>query len=126
VAVEAALLLPFLTLLFVGVIDFSRAFFYSLTLSACARNGAMYASDPQSASESPYRNVDEAARADGATLDLPLDVSSTSGLGSDGRPYVEVTVSCTFTPLIGYPGAGSALNLARTSRMRQIPTVPDP
>src|SRR5437764_8181881 len=42
-AVELAVLLPFLSLLFVGVLDFCRILYYAQTLQNAARCGALYA-----------------------------------------------------------------------------------
>src|SRR4051812_16370068 len=53
-ALELALLLPFLAFLFVIAIDWSRVFYYSLVVDNCARNGAVYSSDPYALVVSPY------------------------------------------------------------------------
>src|SRR4051794_11952174 len=55
-AVELAVLLPFLAFLFVIAVDWSRIFYYSVIVTNAARNGALYASDPTTQSESPYAN----------------------------------------------------------------------
>ena len=44
--VELALLLPFLTFLLLITIDYCRLFYYSQVVTNCARNGAVFASDP--------------------------------------------------------------------------------
>ena len=46
-AVEFALLLPFIAFLYVAGTDFARVFYYSQMIENCARNGAIYASDPK-------------------------------------------------------------------------------
>src|SRR5690349_9373587 len=43
-AVELAVLLPFLAFMFVIGLDFARVFYFSITLTNCARNGAYYGS----------------------------------------------------------------------------------
>ena len=45
-AAELAILLPFLAFAFVIAVDWSRIFYYSVIVTNCARNGALYASDP--------------------------------------------------------------------------------
>ncbi len=45
-ALELALVLPILAFLLVVIVDFCRVHYYSVTLSNCARSGALYASDP--------------------------------------------------------------------------------
>jgi Flp pilus assembly protein TadG len=125
--VELALLLPFLCFLFVIAVDFARAFYFSLTLSSCARNGALYLSDEYARAQSPYRSVEEAALADAANLNdaaNPPRVTSTTGTDGAGYPYVEVTVTWQFRTITNFPGVPSAVSLARTVRMRQAPPNP--
>jgi Flp pilus assembly protein TadG len=124
-AVELAILLPLLVFLFVVAVDFSRAFYYGLTISNCARNGALYASDPVTATESPYRSVQEAALADASDLDPPPSVTGpTYGATPDGSRYVEVTVTYPFQTITSYPGVPSHMDLARTVRMRVVQPLP--
>ena len=59
--VELAVLLPLLVFVFVIAVDFARVFYYSLTLTNCARAGAMYASDPTTSAESPFASTQAAA-----------------------------------------------------------------
>src|SRR4051794_34883503 len=67
-AVELALLLPFLAFLFVLAVDWSRVFYYSLVVENCARNGAIFSSDPYALVQSPYTTVQDAALADAPNL----------------------------------------------------------
>jgi Flp pilus assembly protein TadG len=122
--VELAVLLPLLAFLFVIAVDFGRVFYYSLTIENCARNGALYASDPFAASQSPYTNISQAALADAGNLQPPPTVTSTNGTDSSGNAYVEVTVSWTFTTLTNFPGVASNTNISRTVRMRVAPITP--
>jgi Flp pilus assembly protein TadG len=122
--VELALLLPLLAFLFVIAVDYARIFYYSLTIENCARNGALYGSDPFAASQSPYASISEAALADGSNLQPQPTVTSTNGTDSLGNAYVEVTVSWTFASLTNLPGVPSTTNLSRTVRMRIAPTTP--
>ena len=93
-AVELAILLPLLVFLFVVAVDFSRVFYYTLTITNCARNGAIYASDPVAAAESPYGSVQDAALATATDWASPPTVSAPSyGSNADGSRYVEVTVT---------------------------------
>jgi Flp pilus assembly protein TadG len=45
--VELAVLLSFLAFLFVIAVNFARIFYYSQVVENCARQGALYASDPK-------------------------------------------------------------------------------
>lgn len=112
--IELALLLPFLTFIFVAVVDFSRIFYYSVTITNCARNGALYGSNLTAADKSLHDTLEEAALADAVNLNPPPTV--TSVFGAD---YVDCTVKYTFKTISSYPGIPSTMNLSRTVRMRQ-------
>jgi Flp pilus assembly protein TadG len=114
--VELAILLPFLAFMFVIVVDWARIFYYSITVKNCARNGALYLAQQQSArtTTSPYTDsglvnlyvnspspVTAAALADAS--DLRPTPTVTSATGSDGYgPYVEVTVSYPFRTVTNF------------------------
>jgi Flp pilus assembly protein TadG len=121
--VELAVLLPLLVMLFVVTVDFARVFYFSVTLTNCARAGAMYAMDPITQNESPYKSVSEAALSDATNLTPQPTVTQGSGTDSLGRPYVEVTVSYPFTTITNFPGIPS-MQLSRTVRMRLASSVP--
>jgi len=123
--VEFALLLPLLAFLLVVGIDFARVFYYSLTLWNCARQGALYASDPVAAAQSPYTSITQAALADAGGITPAPTVSSTSGVDSAKNPYVQVTVQWTFSTITNYPGVGDNFPLTRTIQVRVAPTVPN-
>jgi Flp pilus assembly protein TadG len=125
VAVELALLLPVLAFLFVVAVDFARVSYYYLTITNCARSGAVYACDPFAATQSPYRTVQEAALADALDLTTPPTVEPpVFGSSADGTPFVEVTVTYPFRTFTSYPGVPDTLSLKRTVRMRVARTVP--
>jgi Flp pilus assembly protein TadG len=115
--VELAILLPLLIFLFVISVDFARVYYYSVTLTNCARAGAMYASDPTTAAESPFANVQAAALADATNLTPAPGVTSTNGVDSTGHSYVEVTAAYTFQTITGFPGIPNQINLTRSVRM---------
>src|SRR5262249_38744640 len=92
-AVELALLLPVLTFLLVISADFARLYYHFVTITNCARNGALWLCDPVAQATSKYASVDAAARADATNLDASkLTVSSKTGIDASSNPYVEVTV----------------------------------
>ena len=124
-AVELALLLPLLTLLLVISVDFARLYYHYVTITNCARNGAMWMCDPVAQSTSKYATVDAAARADATNLDPSrLTVSSNTGVGADGNPFAEVTVTYDFPLITTYLGF-SGQTLSRTVRMRTAPVTPN-
>src|SRR5437016_4731782 len=53
-AVELAVLLPLLIFLFVITLEWGRVFYYSVTMSNAARQGAIYLCDPVLRAQSPY------------------------------------------------------------------------
>jgi Flp pilus assembly protein TadG len=119
--VELAVMLPLLVLLFLIAVDFARAFHVSLTLTNCARAGALYACDPVAAMESPFPTVESAALADATTLSPQPTITSTTGVDESGRPYAEVTAECEFTTLTSFAG----MQLSRTVRMFITANTPD-
>ena len=141
-AVEFAVLAPFLAFLFVIAVDWARVFYYSIAVRNCARNGALYLSQKQSAktTSSPYTDsgyvnlyvssaspVTAAALADAPNLAPTPTVTSASG--SDGYgPYVEVTVSYPFQTLTNFSVGNflvpSSTNVTSTVRMYVPPESP--
>ncbi len=123
-AVELAVLLPFLCFLFVIAIDWARIFYFSVVVTNCARNGAMYACDATPNYTSPYSSVSQAALADAPNLTPTPTVSSTSGT-DNGAAYVEVTVSYPFRTVTNFPGVPANTTLVRTVRMNVIQKNPN-
>jgi Flp pilus assembly protein TadG len=123
--VELAVLLPFLVLIFIITIDFARVYYFSLSLTNCARAGALYASDPTTADESPFASAQAAALADATNLSPQPTITSTSGIDSQGRAYVSVTAKYTFQTITGFPGIPSQVPLQRTVTMFQSATIPN-
>ncbi len=123
-AVELAVLLPFLSLLFVIAIDWSRLFYASVVVDNCARNGAVYASDPYAQAQSPYVSISAAALADAPDLSPQPTITSASGVDGNGRSYVDCTVTYTFNTLTNFPGVPRSTVIARTVRAYQAPRLP--
>jgi Flp pilus assembly protein TadG len=123
--VELAVLLPLLVLLFVITIDFARVFYFSLSLTNCARAGALYACDPASAGESPYPSVEAAALADATNLSPQPKITSTSGTDNQGRKYVSVTADYSFDTITGFPGIPTKVPLTRTITMFLAANTPN-
>ena len=119
-AVELALLLPFLAFIFVAGVDYARVFYYYLTVTNCARSGALYAST-DAAHASDTTGIQSAAQAESAELAPKLSVSSTTGTDSAGNPYVAVTVSYPFKTIANFPGIPSSATIIRTVQMRVAP-----
>jgi hypothetical protein len=122
-AVELAILLPFLAFIFVIAVDWSRLFYYSLTINNCARNGAIYASDPYAMALPAYGSLQAAALADAPNLSPAPDVRSASGSDANG-PYVDCTVTYTFQTITNFPGVPQSTALVRTVRAYVAPQFP--
>jgi Flp pilus assembly protein TadG len=124
--VELAVLLPLLALLFVIAVDCGRVFYFSLTLQNCARAGALYASDPHVADESPFDSVEEAALSDATNLSPAPTITTQNGTDALGRGYVEVTAAYTYRSITQFPGIPHVMNLTRMVRMYPSAIIPDP
>jgi Flp pilus assembly protein TadG len=121
---ELALLLPFLCTLFVVTIDYSRIFYYSVTVTNCARNGAVYGS-ANTTCALDSTGITSAAQMDAGNLNTKL-MQVTPKTDSNTSPtYVDVTVTYPFTTLTKYPGIPNSVTLSRTIRAQVVPWVPD-
>lgn len=126
--VELAVVLPLLMFFFVVAVDYSRLFYFSQIVTNCARNGAMYASDPVQAAYTPYADVEEAAKADvkgqPAVHDMLIVPPPIYGTDTHGD-YCEVTVKYPFSTITKYPGIPTNIVLTRTFRVRVAPEIPE-
>jgi Flp pilus assembly protein TadG len=123
-AVEFALMLPLLATILVITCDFARLFYHYVTITTCARNGALWASDPTNQPYSQYSTVQAAALGDASNLSPQPTVTSSSGTDANGNSTVSVTVTYTFKMFSSYLGI-SSVNLSRTVEMRVAPATPN-
>lgn len=115
-AAELALLLPFLCFICLVAIDYARLVNSLVTITNCARNGALFASN-QASYSTYYTDITAAATADSGGMSPAPTVTSSNYTDSYGNPCVTVTVSTTFTTLINYPGIPSSTTLSRSVSM---------
>jgi hypothetical protein len=108
----------------VATIDYARVFYYSVTLTNCARNGALYGRRSPADPQSPYASLQDAALADATDLQPAPVVTSTTGVDTNGQSFIEVTASYNFETFAKYPGIPSAVSLGRTIRMPLAPISP--
>jgi Flp pilus assembly protein TadG len=120
-AVELGFLLPILVFLFVVAVDYARVFYYTQVIENCARQGALYASDPKAPAANLYTSVKNAALADAKNLTPQPTVTSTTGTDKTGNAYVAVTVTWQFNTLTGFPGIPNTVTISRTVQMRLAP-----
>jgi hypothetical protein len=116
-----AVVLPFVALLFAVALDFCRVFHCTQTVQGCAETAALYASG--TALPPPNTSANDAAQqaaiADGAVLDPPLQAADVAITG-DGTA-VTVTVTYPFQTFLPYPGLPQPLQVVRTA---QLPVAP--
>jgi Flp pilus assembly protein TadG len=117
--------LPLLAFLFAITIDFARVYYVSVTLTNCARAGAIYASDPSTADESPFASVQAAALSDATNLSPSPSITSSTGTDATGRPVVSVTAGYTFRSMTRFPGIPSEIALQRTVTMTRTASIPN-
>jgi Flp pilus assembly protein TadG len=120
---EMAILLPFVVLLFVIAVDFSRVYYTTQVLQNCAQVGAVYASGTAHprAGESAEQAAKRAALAEGKSLQPGLkEADVTVNVTSD---EAAVTVSHSFSMIIGYPGFPRTVTLKRTNKLSVVPRV---
>jgi Flp pilus assembly protein TadG len=114
----------FLFILLVST-DFARLYYDYITVSGCARNGALYGCLDATHS-TDTTGIQTAALTDAGTMSSTPSVSSTTGNDANGDPYVKVTVTSTFTTIVTYPGIPSTVTLTRSVQMRVVQTTPTP
>jgi hypothetical protein len=87
------------------------------TLTVCARNGAVYASDITIAQASPYDTIQAAALADAGTMRplIAIEVAETCDGTNRG---VKVTAKYTFHTITQLPGLPKDVELRQTQCMR--------
>jgi Flp pilus assembly protein TadG len=120
--VEFAVMTPLLLFVFVVAVDFSRVYSYSQTLTDCARNGALFLSNPDQADKSGFNSLEEAALAGVANIKPAPVITRAFGEDSTGNPYAAVTVTYTFRPMARLPLMPSEFRLQRTAAMHLAET----
>jgi Flp pilus assembly protein TadG len=129
--VEMALLMPVLMLLFVGTVDFGRAYYAAIEVSSAAEAGALYGVQ----NPTDTAGMVAASRLDAGDLPSMTPVATygcqCSGGGSvvagcgtaptcpfNVVNYVQVNTTYTYTPIIRYPGLSAVLTLHGSAKMR--------
>jgi hypothetical protein len=122
VAVEAAIVLPLLLLLFVGAVDYARVFRQMQIIAECARVGAVYAADPDLAARTGFETVEAISLDAAGNMSPPPVVVVAYGTDSRGDKYAEVTVSHSFRLMTNVFGS-QPMTLSRKSRARFRPAA---
>ena len=127
-----AIVLPFLLLLFVGVVDFCRIFYASMMLTQAARTGVQYGAQSKSKS-AEFSNMEGAAIDAASDLNPTITADATRSCEcADGtavdctdtctgegapRVFVSVTAAYTFNTYFPYPGIPTNVALTRTATL---------
>ena len=105
-AAEMAIIIPFIMFLFVVVLDYCRVYNAAQVVNNAARSGALYASGTAPAPNgiTPLQAAQQAAVAEGGSLNPPLQPSDVTLTTSAGSVTVAVTHQFhTASPYLGLP-----------------------
>jgi Flp pilus assembly protein TadG len=140
VAVEFAVLLPFLCFMFVTAVDFARVFYLAITVQNCARNGAYYASNYPNSDYVyndiyGYTSLNDAVLRDAGNLSPAPTYTVyysdnatgpfTQTVSPESGGFVQVTVNWTFQTITNYPGVPNNVTLQRSCIMQMAPASPN-
>lgn len=130
-AVELALTLPFLLLLVIGVVDYGRAFYTSITVANAARAGAEYgAQSPETSGDFvEMRNFAQGDGQDAGTLTLnAIRYCECAGVaqacnavcpgGAAPDVFIEVTATKSVSMFLRYLGLPTTLTIVRKATFR--------
>ena len=132
--VEMTILVPVMLLMCCGTMDFARIVYAGITIANSARAGVQFGAVTPGNSGNTAGMV-QATLNDAADLGISNVTaqarnfcSCTSGAsevpcsstcsGATPSGYVSVTASCTFRPLVPYPGIPQSVVVARVAKMR--------
>ena len=124
-AVELAIVLPFVALMFVAAVDFCRVYYAAQTVENCARSGALYASGAarrNTSTTTPEDAAKQAAVAEGASLDPPLQTQDVDV--TIDSTTATVTVTYRFSMFTSYPGLPGVSVVRRSVTMALAPKAP--
>jgi Flp pilus assembly protein TadG len=117
-AVELALMLPLLLVLFIVSVDFARIYYVTQVVTDCARRGAAYGANPDVADRSSYESIEEAALAASEGVDSPPVIAVTEQLDAGGNRCISVTATHSFSLISGFLGNQSTWTVSRTAYAR--------
>ncbi len=121
-AVELAVLLPFLGLMFTAALDFARVYYATQTLEQCASAGAMYAIGTAwtSASTGRTQAAQNAAVANGGSLSPALQPENVT-VATDAAGNATVTAAYDFALLTPILSPSGRLHLRRSATVNKAP-----
>lgn len=129
-----AVVLPILVLIAIGVMDYGRVYYTSVTVANAARAGAEYGAYGMAGSSTDDANIQNFAKIEGAeagTLTVTSShvcrcsptgstVSCTNSCGGYGAPQVYVTATATksVSLILKYPGLPASVTISRSATFR--------
>jgi Flp pilus assembly protein TadG len=132
--VELAVVLPVLILIAIGVMDYGRVYYTSVTVANAARAGAEWGAYGRTGSSTDDANIQNFAKIEGAeagTLTVTSShvcrcsptgstVSCTTSCGGYGVPQVYVTATATKSValILRYPGLPPTVTISRSATFR--------
>ncbi len=129
-AVELAVVSPLLLLLMIGVVDYGRAFYTSVTVANAARAGAEFgAHDPATTGDTvDMRKFAQSDAQEAGTITVSarrycqcagvLQACTACASGAAPDVFVEVTATKILSTLLPYPGLPRTLTISRTATFR--------
>jgi Flp pilus assembly protein TadG len=120
-AVELAIWLPFLSLMFAVVLEFCRAYYVTQTIQTAAEAAAMYSSGASVPPPGTAQNTAavQAAVAQGVSLNPPLSASNVSITQSGNQ--IQVTVTYQYSTLLSFPNPPSNVTFSSSVTMATVP-----
>jgi len=132
--VELAVVLPVLVLIAIGVMDYGRVYYTSVTVANAARAGAEWGAYGKAGSSTDDANIQNFAKIEGAeagTLTVTSShvcrcsptggtVSCANSCGGYGAPQVYVTATATKSValILRYPGLPASVTISRSATFR--------
>jgi len=137
-ATELAMVLPFLCFIFAITVDFSRIFYYTISLQYAARDGCYYASNYPGLydfddSTDQTTNITNAALGESSNISPLPTVATTydstyngayTSTTASSTGFVQVKVTYTFHTITNFPGVPSTTTINRSVRMAMAPVTP--
>ena len=134
--VELVVVLPVLILIAIGVMDYGRVYYTSVTVANAARAAAEWGAYGRTGSSTAYTDIQnfgniEGADAGGVTVTAsPIlcrcsptgaEVSCSTSCGGYGAPqaYVTATATKSVTLMLKYPGLPPSVTISRSATFRE-------
>lgn len=109
---EFAMILPFLLIIVLGAVDYSRVYYQDVQVLHAARNGAAFGS--ASTTNAVNHAAIQSAALDGVSLPPTPTVNDALVADNSGGQVVQVSVQSQYSTLISWPGLPHSFTLKHT------------